>query len=645
MIDPMNPPEILVVEDEILVAKNLQQRLQAFGYRVPRFVVSGEDALQVVDESPPDVVLMDVRLAGVMTGAQAAEKIRARHDIPVVFLTAYSDDATLQQVKAAEPFGYLLKPFREQELRITIDMALYKHSLEKKLRQSESKYRTLIEMLNTGIFMAALDGNFLQVNSAMVEMAGYESIGDLMQLPAEKLYAETSAWQELIAQLHRQGFVKNVEVKSVKKNGAVYWTSIHAVLIRDSQDEPVAILGSITDITERKQSEAALKDAQARLLQSEKLASIGQLVAGIAHELNNPLTSVVLYSQILQQMNTGEQIQNELEKVVSESMRAARIVRGLLDFARQRSVTLQPAQINSIIEKSLDLVANEVRANKIHVELNLAHDLLPAMVDELQMQQVVVNLLKNALDAIGAGRSDGCLRISTQAGLSSFQDQGQTEKQPVIRIAIEDNGPGIPNSLLARVFDPFFTTKPVGQGTGLGLAICHGIVAEHGGSIWGENRLEGGACFLVELRVADLPGAQDGVDTQPEKKAPPELKARRSILLIDDETALLDAMTCALQEQGYQVECESDGRLALDRLSRHHYDLILSDISMPGIGGSEIYRRVQEFYPEMAQRILFITGDTVSPPTHQFLEQTGVPYLIKPFGIHQLTDRVQQFFE
>ena len=409
------------------------------------------------------------------------------------------------------------------------------------------------------------------------------------------------------------------------------------------------VIGHLIDITERKQAEetlqkqyAALQSAQARLVQSEKLAAIGELVSGVAHELNNPLTSIVLYSQLMEMKTDNAEMKADLEKVLSESNRAARIVRGLLDFARQRPVELRPVQINTLIQECLELVAYQLRTHNIRFETQLEVGLPLTRADPHQLQQVLLNLIQNAQQAIQAVRPTGRLCITSASGPSVFRGlDGNSE--PVIRVSIDDDGPGVPAALLSRIFDPFFTTKDIGAGTGLGLAICHGIVAEHSGHIWVENRAGGGARFIIELpalepnppeqdRPAAAPGSETGANSG-------------SILIIDDETSILDSTARTIEMFGYRVTTETDGQTALNRLRQQSFDLVISDIRMPGLSGGEIYRSIQLSDPALAKRMLFITGDTVSPETRRFLEETRLPCLEKPFEIDELLQHIQQMLE
>jgi two-component system NtrC family sensor kinase len=231
-----------------------------------------------------------------------------------------------------------------------------------------------------------------------------------------------------------------------------------------------------------------LQHAQAKLVQSEKLAAIGQLVSGVAHELNNPLTAIIGYSQMLQMGDLPEPVQDDLERIIEQAQRSARIVQKLLTFGRQDKPERRPVDVNQLIVDTLDLVSYQLAMDGIHVERSFARDLPLALADRFQLQQVWLNLIQNAQQAMYATRGKGVLRIRTRA-----------TRRRDIRVEFKDDGPGIPPSIMEKIFDPFFTTKPVGQGTGLGLSICYGIVQEHQGEIWAENNAGRGSTFVVVL--------------------------------------------------------------------------------------------------------------------------------------------------
>ncbi len=381
-----------------------------------------------------------------------------------------------------------------------------------------------------------------------------------------------------------------------------------------------------------------LRRAQDRLLQSEKLAAIGELVAGVAHELNNPLASITLYSQLFQHKVADDEIRQDLQVIYSQAQRASNIVRSLLDFARQHPPERKPVQVNDVLQSSFDLLAYELRARNIECIIRLDADLPLTLADSHQLQQVFVNLISNAIQALSSVRGKGRITAVTQIGPSIYPDR--TTPENVIRISIQDDGPGIPPALQRRIFDPFFTTKAPNEGTGLGLSVCHGIIGEHKGSIWPDSQVDQGTIFHVELPIVvpnEVPINTSDMISLETKDAD-----RVHILIIDDESSVRKILSRVLRRNGYQVDTVADGKTGLCCLSDKSYDLILCDIRMPELDGPDFYDQVQDRYPHLAQKIIFMTGDTLSPSTRLFLDDVNPPYLNKPFELCDLEYIVQK---
>jgi signal transduction histidine kinase/ActR/RegA family two-component response regulator len=444
---------------------------------------------------------------------------------------------------------------------------------------------------------------------------------------------------------------------ALDKHQADFYTETHARAARAYAAQAAVAIENARLYKDLQDQMRALELAQARLVQSEKLAAIGELVAGVAHELNNPLTLIIGFAELLRRSPVSDETRQDLEKIVAQSRRAAGIVRSLLDFARQRPSERKLVQANDMMNSTLDLLAYELRTHNIERTVRLAPDLPLTLADPYQLQQVFVNLVNNARQAMSETHGGGHLTITSELGPSTFVNGGRDDA-PVIRITIQDDGPGIPPDLLPRIFDPFFTTKSPGEGTGLGLSVCHGIIGDHGGHIWAENRPQG-ATFFVELPVvqpaapsAAMPPRQSGEAEAPRGDVPsgssnPKTTLRPSpaetarILLIDDESGTVEVLARILRAQGYQADAVTDGETALRRLAGTRYDLVLCDIRMPGLSGPEIYRQLEVCDPEMARRIIFITGDTMSVGTRRFLEESGTSYLRKPFDLDEFMTKVR----
>lgn len=378
-----------------------------------------------------------------------------------------------------------------------------------------------------------------------------------------------------------------------------------------------------------------LQQAQQRLIQSEKLAAIGQLVAGVAHELNNPLTGIILYSQLLAQRYTADNaLRDDVAKIVTQAQRASGVVRGLLDFARQRPPEHKKTQLNQIIQDTLELLAYEIRTHHTITILELAPELPPILVDPHQIQQVFVNLITNALQAMSQTAGVRKLAISTFFGPALYAPTAE----PVIRISVSDTGAGIPAALQAQIFDPFFTTKEVGQGTGLGLSICHGIIQEHKGHIWVESTAGQGTIFYVELPLPTRDANPIAFSTAAPPTADP---TAARLLIIDDEKNILQGLSDLLIQQGYRVDIAENGSMGLQLLAQHTYNLILCDWRMPTMSGAEFYQQIQQEYPSYTTKIIVITGDSASHNTHKFLHDNNIPYLNKPFDLATLLRTIQ----
>ena len=396
---------------------------------------------------------------------------------------------------------------------------------------------------------------------------------------------------------------------------------------------PVTIMKTVEQFRIRKEKERLLEELRAvqeKLIQSEKLSAIGRLVAGVAHEINNPLTGIIGYSQMLLSMgDLDPMVEKGLRIIKEEADRAVKIIQNLLQFARKHPPQRELTSINLLIQKTLELKEYELRVNNIEVILDLDPDLPLTVVDPHQLQQVFINILTNAQQAImSAGVKEGRITIKTE--LINFGE-------PMIRISIADNGPGIPEEIIDKIFDPFFTTKEVGQGTGLGLSICYGIIKEHNGNIYAFNSPEGGAVMVVELPVLSQEEIERGIARETAQPPPP-----LRILVIDDEKSIQDLLVDVLSADGHKVDTASDGRIALHKLSSRKYDVIIADVKMPGMDGRTFFEYLSRTNPPLKKRVIFITGDTLSGETKEFLNRVDNICLEKPFSLEEIKSALSE---
>ncbi len=374
-----------------------------------------------------------------------------------------------------------------------------------------------------------------------------------------------------------------------------------------------------------------LKTTQNQLIQSEKLSGIGEFVAGVAHELNNPLTSVMGFAELLQQMDMPEQSRRYLDVIFKSAKRCQKIVQSLLSFARRHAPERKVLCVNEIVESAVEILQYQMRTSNIEVVTRFDAGLPATEIDPHQMQQVFLNIINNARQAMEGQKTKGLLRITTESA------DGR------VRVTFQDNGPGIPPENLKKIFNPFFTTKEVGKGTGLGLSLCYGIVSEHGGTITPQSAPGKGASFVIELPISKTAaGPVEKKSSGPVPAQPVDEGVGKRVLVIDDEDSILQMIREALTLHGYKVDVARDGEAALRRLGQYHYDLALCDWKMPGLNGQQIYERLEVADPEMSQRVIFITGDVVNEKTQEFLRARHKVCLSKPFTLGDFRSAIDQ---
>jgi two-component system, NtrC family, sensor kinase len=380
------------------------------------------------------------------------------------------------------------------------------------------------------------------------------------------------------------------------------------------------------------------KQLQQQLIQSEKLSAIGELISGIAHELNNPLTGVMGYSQLLQlRKDLDDRAKENLFKINNLALRCQKIVQNLLSFARKQKPERTLSDINDILENTVELRGYEFQVNNIEINRELDRSLPKTIADAHQLQQVFLNVLTNAEQAMLEVHGKGHLTIRTKTNAQKSH----------ITVEIDDDGPGIPESHLTRIFDPFFTTKEVGKGTGLGLSLSYGMIKEHGGNIYARSRLGEGSTFVIELPIISRLETENGSAPalMPQSLQFENLVRDKHILVVDDEKYILDFFVEVFQAFPMKVDTASDGRAAMQKMQVFDYDLIITDFKMPQMSGRELFNWITQNKPQMSNRIIFVTGDTVSLETRSFFEDNNSRYLAKPFKIEEVKEVIQQTLE
>jgi two-component system NtrC family sensor kinase len=435
-------------------------------------------------------------------------------------------------------------------------------------------------------------------------------------------FADPQTRTLFLARLRGEGAVTNYLLRLQRADGHELWVEVTARSEAAAEEGWFRIEALIRDVSDRKRIENQTRDLYHQLLQAEKLAALGQTISGVAHELNNPLASILTWAERLAQRPVDDTTRRGLQAILSESERAARIVRNLLTFARKRHTTRSMVEVNEVVRQTLALRSYEHRVTNITVIDALAAGLPQIPADAHQVQQVLLNLIINAEQAMLAANGRGTLVVRTWHD----PDRG------AVVLEVNDDGPGVPKDMRTKIFDPFFTTKEVGKGTGLGLTVAYAIVQEHNGRIWVESP-PGGASFFVELSTGD--GSIPAASRTPTQIAVP-VNAGAAVLVVEDEPALAAAVAESLTDAGFQVDRAGDGEEALARVRERAYDLIVCDLKMPRLDGMQFYRAIAATNSSISRRVLFVTGDVAGTEAERFLEETGCRWLAKPFRLNEL---------
>jgi hypothetical protein len=633
----MTRPQIMVVEDESIVAEDMKTMLEGFGYAVPAVAFSGEEAVQKACEMPLDLVLMDIVLKGRMSGVEAVERIRAQCDIPVVYVTAYADEKTVRRAKITEPFGYLLKPFDAKELQTAIEIALYKHQMEQKLHDSEQRLSITLRSIGDAVMATDSRGYVTFMNPRAEALTGWSQSEGLGRHVAEVFQVRHESEPAVPASSFIKVLQEGVAVDLgdhnlilVAKDGTERPIDDSAAPLNDERGNTVGVVLVFRDITERRQ-------LQEQRVQSQKMEAIGRLAGGVAHDFNNLLTVISVYTELLlSRRNRHDQLERYTGEIKKAVDNATALTSQLLTLGRKQMLQPRALDLNTLIAK-LELLFRQMTGHAINLVIIPAPALGYVHIDPAQIEQVIVNLVTNACEAMPQG---GTLTIETA---NIEWDEGQAHRYPEVQagsyvlLTVRDTGRGMDATTRSRLFEPFFSTKSRGRGTGLGLSTVYGVISQSGGHIAVDSVLGRGTVFKIYLPQIDKP-------TTPQKSAVPTAKLQQSsetVLLVEDEDEVRAAVCESLRIRGYIVLEARHGREAVMLCRRHAgpIHLLLTDVVMPQMTGPELVQRVSPLHPEM--KVLYISGYTSDALHQRNLMEPGTAFLQKPFTPDALAQQVR----
>lgn len=623
MSNTMAKAQIMIVEDESIVAKDLQNMLERIGYDIPAVVASGEAAIKKAAGTHLDLVLMDIMLRGEMDGVEAAEQLRTRSRVPVIYLTAYADDDTLQRAKITEPYGYITKPFEERELHVSIEMALYKHKAERELRESEYRFRQMAENIKDGL-MIIEHGKAVYANDRACEIFGYPG-NELAELTGLDVIApeEKERFQQIMSEARQTGVIpKEMEIWIVRKDGTR--RCVHGRY--STSRENGKILGRylvITDITERKRMEADRDRAS-------RLESIAILAGGIAHDFNNILTAILGNISLARIYEDTDRISERLIESEKACMQAKNLTEQLLTFSKGGAPVKKIASVKELLKNATSFA---LRGSNVSHELSIPDDLWPAEIDGGQISRVIQNLVINADQSMPEG---GAIKVQAENVVVDAKDNLPLKDGKYVKISIQDGGIGIPEEYLQRIFDPYFSTKQ--KGSGLGLATVYSVIKNHDGYITVDSQVGIGSTFHVYFPAS--PG-QPPVEEEEENVEINPVAGEGRVLVMDDEENIRELVKEMLGSLGYEVTTAMDGAEAIElyrdaRDSGQPFDAVITDLTVPGgMSGKEAIQQLVKIDPGV--KAIVSSGYSNDPIMANFREYNFHGAIAKPYRTRELS--------
>lgn len=628
----------MVVEDEKIVAADIRQNLTMLGYMVPAVLASGEEAIKKAAEQCPDLILMDIQLKGKIDGIEAARIVQSRLNVPVVFITAFADEATIQRAKGTEPYGYLIKPFGKKELQSTIEIALYKYGRERRLKTNEQWLMSVFRCIGEAVVAVDRAGSVCIMNSEAETTTGCaleDSLGahwqDLWQFLDPKTCGGAKDPIAVAIEEMRSFDLVNCPVRFAKTGKKIVIGSIAP--IRDSSGRVSGAVIAFHDVT----SQQTLETEYQRV---RHLESLQRLAGGIAHNLTGVVSIVSGYAEaLLQSMERSDPHFRDVKMIEKAGDHAALLARQLHSFSRRQQAQPQRLDVNRQIS-NMDPILKHSVGDHIKIELKLEPRLAAIDADPSHLEQIIMSLVLNARDAMPAS---GTLTLRTaNIHLSNARSSKFVDVPPGEYVVLEfgDSGSGIEYEHQGQIFEPFFTTKEREKGAGIGLSVVYGLVKQAGGHIWFESVPGEGTTFSLYF-----PASSSELVPAIRAKSGNGRGGTETVLVVDDDVASRAFACEALQHLGYRVLQAASGQEALQICEQHVHeiDLVLTDVMLPSMTGLDLANRLTNL--QRGLKVLFTSSYSPYALKHHGAIEASTPLLQKPFTLGALAAGVRETLE
>jgi PAS domain S-box-containing protein len=635
----MSQPQILIVEDEAIVAMDLKLHLQELGYDVVGLAASGPEAVGLALRLRPDLVLMDISLGAGMDGIEAARHVQAE-GMPVVFLTAFADEGTLARAKESGPYGYLLKPFDERSLHSTVEMALYRHRMERELKASESRMRAIFEHALDLVVILDQSGRMSYTSPSVTRLLGYGAEDYLGSSAIERVHPDDRArYAQVLEELQKVPDAScTMELRLLHKDGT---PRLMEAISHNAVDVPGVhgIVINARDITERRQAELDRQGMEAKVQQAQKLESLGVLAGGIAHDFNNLLMGIMGHAGLaLMELGLEPPLRRRLQQIEMAATRAADLTNQLLAYSGRGKFHVEPLSLSRLVDE-MESLLETVISKKAQLEHHYAPDLPAIEADATQIRQVVMNLITNASDALG----DRAGRISVSTGTMASGPltpclAGTPPEGKAVFLQVADTGSGMDAGTLERIFDPFFSTKFTGRG--LGLAAVLGIMRGHHGAVQVDTQPGHGTTFRLLFPPSDKVASTEDWQSLPAQA----YQSQGTILVVDDEESVRSVAIATLERCGFTVQTATNGRDGL-RAYRENAAVIRAivlDLTMPIMGGDEVLAALRSEADGASQVPVLLSSGYSSAEVAGNLQRHGpLHFLQKPYSPGDLIQRIR----